>query len=366
MTRAALLEKAGSPVSVMDLDLRQLGPGEARVRMGASGVCHSDVAVYEGSIGHPLPVVLGHEGAGTVTEVGEGVSSVAPGDHVVLSWLSQCGSCFYCQHGQPALCDMATAPMARGTLLDGTTAYSRDGKPVFQMAGLGTFAEELVVQEQSAVKVPQWLAFPQAALIGCAVLTGFGAAVNTAAVSEGESVAVIGCGGVGLNAIQGARICGAREIIAIDLHTERLELAARLGATRTLVPDDGLARQIRSLTDGRGVDVALEVAGRQESIDSAIKITRRGGRVILVGAGPADVAVRVPAFTGIVVPEKTIRGSFYGSSDVRRDVTRIIDLYASGAVKLDELISATFTLDDADLAIQYCAAEQGARAVIVS
>jgi len=363
-THAALLEETQSPLKVVELDLRAPGRGEVLVRMGASGVCHSDISVYQGSIPHPMPVVLGHEGAGTVEAIGDGVTTVAPGDHVVLTWLSQCGACFFCLRGQPALCEEASPAMARGTLLDGTTAFARDGEPVFHMAGLGTFTELLVVAERSAIKVPPWLPFPQAALIGCGVLTGFGAAVNTATVEVGETVAVIGCGGVGLSAVQGARVSGAREIIAIDLHQERLALAAELGATTTLTPGDDLIKQVRSLTDGRGVDVALEVVGRQETIDGAIKMTRRGGRVILVGAGPADVSVHVSAFGGVVVPEKTIRGSFYGSSNVHRDVDRLVALYRSGMVKLDELISSTFTLDDVAAAVAYCATEQGARAVV--
>jgi alcohol dehydrogenase/S-(hydroxymethyl)glutathione dehydrogenase/alcohol dehydrogenase len=233
------------------------------------------------------------------------------------------------------------------------------------MAGLGTFSEYCVVPAAAAVPVPGDIDIAQAALIGCGVLTGFGAAVNAARITAGESVAVLGCGGVGLNAIQGAQVCGARQIIAVDLHAERLELARRLGATLALSPGESLVEQIRAATEGRGADVAIEVAGRRESVRDAVRITRRGGRVVLVGAGPPDVRLDLPAFNGIVITEKTIIGSFYGSSWVPRDVRRLTDLYAANRIKLGELITKTFGLDDIGAALDYCAAERGGRAVVV-
>ena len=314
---------------------------------------------------NPLPVVLGHEGAGTVREVGANVRSVAVGDRVVLSWLGQCRRCRFCVNGQPTLCEVASAAMGRGTMLDGSTRFREGSESVYHMAGLGTFSRFSVVPEDCATKIPDHLDFDKAALLGCGVLTGFGAVVNTAQVRVGESVAVIGCGGVGLNAVQGARLSGASTIIAIDRNEERLQLAVDLGATHTLLADDAVAKSVRSMTGGLGVDVSLEVVGRQETIESAVAMTRRGGRIILVGAGPKSVVVNVPAFSGIVVAGKSIHGSFYGSSDIKRDIPKLIALYETGLLKLDELVTQRFDFVDSEAALAYCQDERGARAVVM-
>jgi Zn-dependent alcohol dehydrogenase len=364
MTTAALLEAPGQPLALTDIDVEPPRQGEVLVEVRASGVCHSDISVWNQTLTHPMPLVLGHEAAGTVTKTGDGVTSVAPGDRVVLSWLAQCGKCFYCAHRQPQLCEIAGVGFARGTLLDGSTRYRHRGQPVYQMAGLGTFTEQCVVPEAAAVPIPDAIPFPAAALIGCGVLTGFGAAVNTAGIRVGDTVAVLGCGGVGLSAIQGARIAGAGLIIAIDRHDERLALAAKFGATHTLQPSDTVARQVRALTGGRGADHALEVAGRQETVRDAIRMTRRGGQVVLVGAGGDGVTVSLPAFSGVVMTEKVIRGSLYGSADIRRDVPRLTSLYQSGLLRLDEMVTATFGFAQVNEAVEYCAAEQGGRAVV--
>ncbi|HEX3930504.1 MAG TPA: Zn-dependent alcohol dehydrogenase [Nocardioides sp.] len=363
-TRGAVLRELGRALDLVDLDLAPPGEEEVTVRMGATGVCHSDLSVYQGLLPNPLPMVLGHEGAGTVVAVGPGVESVSVGDQVVLSWLAQCSRCFYCRAGQPALCETATRAMVRGTLLDGTTRFSFHGEPVFHMAGLGTFSEFCVVPEKCAIRMDQPIPMESAALLGCGVLTGFGAAVNAGRVRPGESVAVIGCGGVGLNAVQGARISGAETIVAVDLHQERLELARRLGATHTLTPDGALSKTVRQLTHGRGVDVAIEVVGRSEAIRDAVAMTRRGGRIVLVGAGPDDVRLDLPAFGGLVSTEKTIVGSFYGSAQVERDLSVLARLYRSGKLELDALVTRTFSFGDTNEAVAYCADEQGARAVI--
>ena len=365
MTTAAVLEAPRKPLTVTDIDVEPPRAGEVMVEVGASGVCHSDISVWNETLAHPVPLVLGHEAAGTVAEVGAGVTSVAPGDRVVLSWLAQCGTCFYCVARQPQLCEVAGVAFARGTLLDGTTRYRRDGQPLYQMAGLGTFTERCVVPEAAAVKIPDTIPLASAALIGCGVLTGFGAAVNTAGIRVGDTVAVLGCGGVGLSAVQGARIAGAGMIIAIDLHEERLAMAARLGATHTLQPSDTVAKEVRALTGGRGADHVLEVVGRQQTVRDAIRMTRRGGQVVLVGAAGDDVTVTLPAFSGVVMTEKVIRGSLYGSSDVRRDVPRLVSLYQSGLLKLDEMVTETFPFAQVNDAVEYCAAEKGARAVVV-
>ncbi|MCQ4080832.1 Zn-dependent alcohol dehydrogenase [Streptomyces sp. RB6PN25] len=365
MTGAAVLTSPQQPLQLAEVDLQSPSRGEVTIEIGASGVCHSDISVFNKTLPHPLPVVLGHEGAGTVVEVGDGVTDVAPGDRVVLSWLAQCGTCFYCSHAQPQLCETAGVAFAKGALLDGTTRYSLGGEPVYQMAGLGTLSQRCVVPAGAAVKIPDSIPFSSAALLGCGVLTGFGAAVNTAGIRVGDTVVIVGCGGVGLNAVQGARIAGASTVIAIDMHQERLDLAVKLGATEVLQPSDKTVKAVRALTGGRGADHVLEVVGRQETVRDAVKMTRRGGQVVLVGAAGDDVNLTVPAFTGVVMTEKIIRGSLYGSSDVKRDVPRLIRLYEKGVLKLDELVTETFEFDKVNDAVDYCASEKGARAVVV-
>jgi alcohol dehydrogenase/S-(hydroxymethyl)glutathione dehydrogenase/alcohol dehydrogenase len=365
VTAAAVLESPTQPLKITELDLASPQQGEVMVEIGATGVCHSDISVFNETLPHPMPVVLGHEGAGTIVEVGEGVTGVAVGDRVVLSWLAQCGACFYCTHRQPQLCETAGVAFAKGTLLDGTTRYSTEGRPVYQMAGVGTFSQRCVVPARGVVKIPDTIPLSSAALLGCGVLTGFGAAVNTAGIGVGDTVVVLGCGGVGLNAVQGARIAGAQTIIAIDMHPERLDLAVKFGATHALQPADTVVKEVRRLTGGRGADHVLEVVGRQETVRDAVKMTRRGGQVVLVGAAGNDVTLTVPAFTGVVMSEKIIRGSLYGSSDVRRDVPRLVGLYEAGLLHLDELVTETFEFSQVNAAVDYCAAEKGARAVMV-
>ena len=363
--KAAVLLQTREKLQVEQLELEAPHANEVMVEIAATGVCHTDLSVYQAVLSSPLPVVLGHESSGTVTALGSNVTTLAVGDKVVLSLLAQCGTCFYCSHSQPVLCESGQTAMLRGTLSDGTTRFRWNGKPVYQLTGLGTFAQRVVVPAASAVRIPDSLPLTQAALLGCGVITGFGAAVNTAKVAVGESVAVLGCGGVGLNAVQGARISGASMIIAIDPHEDRLALAKSLGATHTLIPGKGLVDKIRAMTSGRGVEVALEVAGRQETIDDAIRMTRRGGRVVIVSAPGKDVMVNIPAFGGLVMTEKSIRGSLYGSAHVQRDVRRLISLYESGQLHLDKLVSATFSLDDINEAMAYCVSERGGRAIVI-
>ncbi|MDP3135120.1 MAG: Zn-dependent alcohol dehydrogenase [Burkholderiaceae bacterium] len=363
--KAAVMVQPREQLRIEELELEAPHADEVMVEIAATGVCHSDLSVYQGVLPTPLPVVLGHESAGTVVALGSHVTDLAIGDKVVLSLLAQCGKCFYCSHSQPVLCESGQASMLRSTLSDGTTRFRWNNAPVYHMTGLGTFAQRVVVPAASAMRLPESLPLTQAALLGCGVITGFGAAVNTAKVEVGECVAVLGCGGVGLNAIQGARISGASKIIAIDPREDRLALAQSLGATDVLTPGKGLIEKIRAMTEGRGVDVALEVAGRQQTIDDAIRMTRRGGRVVIVSAPGKDVVVNIPALGGLVMTEKSIRGSLYGSAHVRRDVARLLALYASGQLVLDKLVSATFDLDHINEAIEYCGAEQGARAIVI-
>src|SRR5919202_5091875 len=284
MPRAAVLPGLNQPLEVREVDVESPRAGEVKVRMGASGVCHSDLSIQNGTLFSPTPIVLGHEGAGVVEEVGEGVTSVAPGDHVVISWVPQDGECYYCQHGQGYLCSKADIALAGGGLLDGTTRFTSDGQPLFQMAASVTFSEKTIIPAIGAVKIPNDVDMKVAALIGCGVLTGAGAAMNTANIRKGDTVAVVGCGGVGLNVIQGARIAGAGHIIAIDMNETKLQMAKEFGATATVnASQTDPVSQVMSMTEERGADVAFEVIGLGPTIDQTVNMPRRGGQSILVG-----------------------------------------------------------------------------------
>ncbi len=365
MPKAAVCPGIDQPLEVVDVDLDAPKAGEVLVRMGASGVCHSDLSVQNGTLLAPLPSVLGHEGAGVVESVGEGVSSVKEGDHVVLSFVPQCGTCYFCAHEQPQLCETGFLPMATGSLLDLTPRFSRGGTPLNQMSALGTFSEALVTLEMSMVKIDDDIPLSSAALIGCGVLTGFGAAVNTASIREGDCVAVIGCGGVGLNVIQGAAHAGAERIIAVDMFDSKLDLAKEFGATDAVNPSGGDAvEQVRELTAGRGVDVAFEVIGLKSTTEQAFAMARRGGQAVIVGVPKMEQILEIPIAMELLVNEKQVRGCWYGSSDVRRDIPRLISLYQSGSLKLDELISRRIGLDDVNEAFRAMEAGEVARSVI--
>lgn len=366
MPRAAICTAVGEPVEVADVDLKPPQAGEVKVRLGASGVCHSDLSIQNGTILVPTPLVLGHEGAGIVEEVGEGVDTLKPGDHVVISWVPQCGDCFFCAQGQGHLCEAANVTMATNGLLDGTYRFQRDGRDLGQMAASGTFSEETVVPAIGAVKVDDDVPLKSAALIGCGVLTGFGAATNTANIREGDTVAVIGCGGVGLNVIQGARYAGAGRVIAIDKMPFKLDLAKQFGATDLVdASATNPVSSVMDLTEQRGADVAFEVIGLGPTIEQTIAMTRRGGQSILVGVPKMDVNVNIPAFFGVVLQEKTIKGCWYGSSNVHTDVPKLARLYTEGELKLDELISREITLDQVNEAFRAMEAGEVARSVIV-
>jgi S-(hydroxymethyl)glutathione dehydrogenase / alcohol dehydrogenase len=366
MPKAAILTGLEQPLEIHDVELESPHAGEVKVRMGASGVCHSDLSVQNGTLMGVAPIVLGHEGAGVIEEVGEGVTSLKPGDHVVISWVPQCGDCFFCQRGQGQLCKAADASLASGGLLDGTPRFSWKGAPLSQMAASGTFSEVSVIPESGAVKIPDDVDMKVAALIGCGVLTGVGAALNTADIKKGDTVAVVGCGGVGLNVIQGARIAGADQIIAIDMNETKLQMAKEFGATATVNASQGdPVSQVMSMTEERGADVAFEVIGLGPTIDQVITMTRRGGQAILVGVPRMDVMVNIPAFLGLVLQEKTIKGCWYGSSNVQQDVPKLIDLYKKGELKLDELISREISLDEVNEAFDAMKTGEVARTVIV-
>jgi Zn-dependent alcohol dehydrogenase len=298
-----------APLAIEELDLAAPGPAEVEVRVGASGVCHSDWNVISGATPNPLPVVLGHEGAGVVEAVGEGVTTIAAGDHVVLNWLPSCGRCFYCLGGRPVLCEWSTPAMLAGTMPDGTTRLTTGGEAVYHYSFLSTFAERCVVPEQSCVPIRKDVPFPVAALVGCAVMTGVGAVVNRARAEPGSAVVVFGAGGVGLSAILGARLAGAGTIVAVDPVAFKRELAEELGATHALDPGrDEVVGEIRALTGGRGADYALDTAGAPGLVGTAYDAVRPGGTVVAVGIPTADAVAEIP---GPRLPreEKILTGS---------------------------------------------------------
>ena len=366
MTRAAILTGIDEPLEVRD-DIEVASPkaGEVRIKTGASGVCHTDLSVSNGTVPLPLPIVLGHEGAGTVIEVGDGVTDRAVGDHVVLSWVPNCGECYFCQRGQGYLCEKSLM-VAMGGLVDGTTRLTSHGGPVHQMAMCGTFSEEMVVPAISTVKIPDSVPFDVAALIGCGVLTGVGAALNTAEIREGDTVAVIGCGGVGLNVIQGAKIAGAENIVAIDMFDHKLDLATQFGATHTVkVGAQDAATVIHGATGGRLADCTFEVIGLEATMAQAVDLTRNGGEIVLVGVPRMDVMMSLPAAFTFLYMAKSVKGCWYGSSNVNDDVPKLLGLYEEGRLALDELISRRIGLDDVNEALAAMGTGEVARSVII-
>lgn len=340
---AALLRAPHRPFELVELALSDPGPGEVRVRIVASGVCHSDHHLVTGATQHPMPLVAGHEGAGIVESVGDGVSTVRPGDHVILNWAPACGTCFYCAHDRSNLCGTYTAPLWAGTMLDGTTRLSERGAPVYHYCGLATHAEYAVVPVQSAVVIRKDAPLEVAALIGCAVATGVGAVLHTAAVQAGESVVVLGCGGVGLAAVQGAVLAGAGAIIAVDAHPAKMAIAKQFGATEALQAGEGLVERIRALTEGRGADHVIEAVGLPALQELALEAARPGGTVTLAGLSAMGTATNLPGAV-LVRQEKTVKGSYYGTVHAPRDFPMLLDLFMTGKLPLDRMVSARYPL----------------------
>ncbi len=360
-----MLTAVGAPLEIWDdVEVDEPRAGEVRVRMAAAGVCHSDLAMAGGVIPAPLPAVLGHEGAGHVDAVGPGVDHLAAGDLVAVSWVAQCGQCFYCRRAQPHLCEQAVVAMASGGLLDGSSRLRSPRSHLFQALGAGTFAEAIVVPAVAAVKLPPDIDPAVAAMLGCAVVTGVGAALNTASIRAGDTVAVVGCGGVGLNVVQGARIAGAARIVAVDVHPDKLVLAEAVGATDGVLAADALGA-VMDLTAQKGADVVFEVIGHAATIEQSLAMTRRGGQTVLVGIPAMDVMVEIPAMVGIVLAEKTIKGCWLGSSDIHRDVPRLVGWYRQGELRLDDLVSRRVGLEDVNAAFAATEAGAVARSVIV-
>jgi S-(hydroxymethyl)glutathione dehydrogenase / alcohol dehydrogenase len=358
--RAAVLRAPGAQFELTDLTLRALGPRDVHVKIAASGVCHSDLSIQDGTIPHPLPAVLGHEGAGVVVEIGDQVTTVAPGDHVVLSWVAPCRRCFSCLRGHPELCEHG---------LDHAFAqpYATDSEGVGLLAAFGTatFGEETMLPETACVRIDADFPLELAALIGCGVVTGVGAVCNSAHVEPGASVVVIGCGGVGLAAIQGARLAGAAPIIAVDRVASKLDLARVNGATDVVDASSADPVQaVRDLTGGRGADYAFEVVGRSVTIRQAFDMTRRAGTVTIVGAGSFTDMVEFGAMQ-LMVDAKTMRGCVYGATDPLRDFPEMVRLHRAGRLDLDALVTRRIALDGLEDAFRAMQAGEVARSVIV-
>jgi S-(hydroxymethyl)glutathione dehydrogenase/alcohol dehydrogenase len=339
------------------LHLPEVGPGQVRVRIRAAGVCHSDLSMVNGTLRPPYPLVLGHEAAGEVVETGEHVTRAAVGDHVVLNWQPACRDCWFCAHGEPWLCATSSGIAA---LENGMTL---DGAPVHVALGLGAFAEQVVAPANAVIRVPAELDLAVAALLGCSVLTGTGAVRNTARVAAGDSVLVIGLGGVGLSAVAAARAAGAADVIAVDVSEAKKGLAEAAGATDFLVSSDNLSKDVRSRTSGRGADHAFECVGRAATIRAAWRATRRGGQVTVVGMGRADDMVQLSALD-IFSSARTLRASVYGSADPDVEIPALAAEVLSGALSLDHLITDRIGLSDVPAAFDRMSRGEGARSVV--
>jgi S-(hydroxymethyl)glutathione dehydrogenase / alcohol dehydrogenase len=352
-----VLSAAGARPAVAELRLPEVGPGQVRVRVRAAGVCHSDLSMVNGTIRPSFPLVLGHEAAGEVVEVGANVTRAAVGDHVVLNWQPACRSCWFCQNGEPWLCSTSSGV---ASLENGVTL---DGAPVHVALGLGAFADQVVAPENAVIKVPAELAFETAALLSCGVLTGAGAVRNTARVRPGQSVVVIGLGGVGLSVVAAARAAGASEVIAVDVSEAKKGLAEAAGATDFVVSSDALSKEIRTRTSGRGADHAFECVGRAATIRAAWRATRRGGQVTVVGMGSNDDLVQLSALD-IFSSARTLRSSVYGSADPDLEIPRLADDVLTGRLSLDHLITNRITLAEVPDAFDQMSRGEGARSVI--
>jgi alcohol dehydrogenase len=337
------------PLTIQMVELDPPGPDELLVKIGAAGLCHSDLSVINGDRARPVPVALGHECAGTVAEVGANVDDLRPGDRVVMAFLPSCGLCAPCREGRGALCEPGHAANRDGVLLSRARRLHCDGVDVNHHNGVSAFSEYAVVSRRSAVKIEADIPLTEAALFGCAVLTGVGAIVNTCGVSLGQSVAVVGLGGVGLSSVLGAVACGAGQIVAIDLAPAKLEIARDLGATHTfLASDPDVADAVRAATGG-GVDYAVEMAGSARAFEFAYQITKRGGMTMTAGLANPNQRFSIPPVS-LVGEERIVRGSYMGSCVPARDIPRYIDLYLQGRLPVNKLLSGTGPLEDINAA----------------
>jgi NDMA-dependent alcohol dehydrogenase len=355
--KAAILFEVGQKLDIREVEVEAPKYGEVLIKMAVGGVCHSDLHVMTGHLTAPVPAILGHEGSGVVAEVGPGVTSLKPGDHVIPMWRLSCGVCEYCSGSRPALCASGTQIRMTGRLLDGTTRFKFEGKEIKHFAGVSSFSEYSVIPERAVLRIPDDFPLDKAALLGCGVITGVGAVFNAARVKPGSSVAVFGTGGVGVNVIQGAAIAGAEKIIAVDILPSKLEFAKRFGATHTInAKETKPVEAVRALTGGRGVDYSFEVIGLPETIRQAYDSLSKRGMAVAVGVAPMTTEVSVPIMS-LVYEERILTGSVYGSSRPWIDIPILINLYRAGKLKLDELLTRQYPF--AQINEAYAALERG-------
>lgn len=360
---AAVLYEAGQPLQVEKIQLDEPSASEVLVRLKATGLCHTDWTVISGERPFPLPAVLGHEGAGVVEAVGTAVTSVKRGDHVVCSWTPNCGHCFYCDEHLPFWCDNLAQATSNGALLDGTSRLHAGDRKLHHWSTVSSYAQYTVIPEAGAVRIPPGVPFDAACLIGCGVMTGYGAVVRHAKVKAGSSVVVFGCGGVGLNVIQAAALVGAATIIGVDMVAQKLDWAKDFGATHTLNAKDNPIEQIRDLTDGRGADYSFEAVGHPMPLVQSIEAGRPGAKIVLLGAGAHDMTVTMPynLFKG----DKQITRLTYGQGIPQVDFPRIVDLYSQGRLKLDELVTTRLPIAEINSGFQRMLKGDIIRAVVM-
>jgi len=361
MVKGACMYGFNEPLKVESFTLKAPREDEVLVKVSASGVCHSDLSVVQAKLPLPPPCILGHEGAGVIEEVGKGVKHLKVGDHVVMAWVQPCGRCHFCVAAHPHLCEAGLHASMAGE----DFVFEKEGMPIGRMAGVGSFADHTVVKANAAIKIRDDMPLDKACLVGCGVMTGVGAAINTARIQPGDVVAVFGCGGVGLNVIQGAALSGAARIIAVDLVESKLKLAQVFGATDVINGKETDAPMaIRELTGGLGVDYAFEVIGAAAVVSDAYNSLKRGGKVVVVGVPAMGTDLTIPGFS-LTLEEKGVIGSLYGSANLHRDMVKLVDLYMNKKLKIDELISRTIKLEDVNAA--FAAMEKGevARSVII-
>jgi alcohol dehydrogenase (nicotinoprotein) len=365
-TKAAILRGVGQDFEITELDLDPPKAGEVLIKYAAAGLCHSDEHLRQGDLTPRFPIVGGHEGAGIIEEVGPGVTRLKPGDHVICSFLPTCGHCRWCASGKSNLCDMG-ATIMDGCLPDGTYRWHSNGEDLGGMCMLGTFSERAVISENSAVKVDDDLPLDKVVLIGCGVPTGFGSAVHAAQTEPGDTIAIYGVGGIGINSVQGAALAGAVNVVAIDPLANKREMAEKLGATHSCETAEEAHELIQQLTRGVGADKAIVTVGVVDSVvvNNAFNAIRKGGTVVVTGlADPMKATIQVSGAI-LTLFEKRIQGSLFGSGDPFNDIPRMVDLYRAGDLKLDELITQTYTLDQVNQGYQDLLDGKNIRGVIV-
>jgi len=368
--KAAILNEMGrsrpyansKPLVVEDVHLDPPGPGELLIKIKATGLCHSDLSVINGDRPRPMPMILGHEAAGEVEECGAGVTDLKPGDHVVLAFVPSCGSCLPCMEGRPGLCEPGARANGAGTLLSGARRLTFHQEPIYHHIGVSGYAEYAVVSRRSAIKVDSSLPAHEAALFGCAVLTGVGAVINTGKVPAGSSVAVVGLGGVGLSSLLAANLVGAAEIVAVDTNSQKLEVASRLGATKTVKVGPDAVKEVRDLTNG-GVDFAFEMASSVPALQLAFDITKRGGTTVTASLPHPEHRLSIPAVL-LTAEERTLKGSYVGSCVPARDIPRFISLYQQGKLPVDKLLSEIVSLEELNEAFDRLAEGKSIRQVM--